>query len=534
MKKITALLLAFALLFGFAACNGGKPQTPDTSQGTTTNSVTDKENKNPDNTLFNLIDIYAADYNKYEWDNSNNILLSNVNVQTLHLSDEASKKYPKLDNAFKKLNEEKTELADEELESITGLALDYLSYGDSEYFNGYTYESCYYLQRADEMIVSVRSDWSSFSGGVHPNYGAAGYNFDSKTGEEIRLSDVVNDTSVLPKLIADNIKAQEVGEYLGSLEDMLKDYKTEDFSWTVNYQSITFYFSPYDIASFAAGLITATFYFDDYPELFNEKYTEAPASYAIALPANNDISVDLNGKDGKKDVLSYNANFESEDQIISSITVNLNGKQFDFDGLEAFEDSVYLVFIQGHYYIYYNIYGFNDYSEILVLELTENNIKESDVFFNGKFDYFYIYGEGENEVYTAKLMFNNPAEFTLTSRCDLLGTYMGRKTYLSDPETGMPESAEKSYKVEFYTEFTLVSKIPLSVKMLPGEREETLPAGTGFEIIGTDGKNYVDTRLADDRECRIYASRNNDEYDYDVYINGVSEYDVFEEIMYAG
>lgn len=81
-------------------------------------------------------------------------------------------------------------------------------------------------------------------------------------------------------------------------------------------------------------------------------------------------------------------------------------------------------------------------------------------------------------------------------------------------------------------DFVLTCKTELSVEMLSDKKEKVMPSGTNFRIIRTDGETYVDTVLEDGRECRIYAEF--DKNEYQLYIDGMPENDVFEEIMYAG
>ena len=63
-------------------------------------------------------------------------------------------------------------------------------------------------------------------------------------------------------------------------------------------------------------------------------------------------------------------------------------------------------------------------------------------------------------------------------------------------------------------------------------KSELIKAGSEFTLLRTDGKTFVDAKLGDGRECRIYAEF--DKNEYQLYIDGMPENDVFEEIMYAG
>ena len=62
--------------------------------------------------------------------------------------------------------------------------------------------------------------------------------------------------------------------------------------------------------------------------------------------------------------------------------------------------------------------------------------------------------------------------------------------------------------------------------------QKLIKAGSEFTLLRTDGKTFVDAKLGDGRECRIYVERNST--DYQLCINGTPEYELFEEIYYAG
>ena len=63
-----------------------------------------------------------------------------------------------------------------------------------------------------------------------------------------------------------------------------------------------------------------------------------------------------------------------------------------------------------------------------------------------------------------------------------------------------------------------------------GQTEQTVPAVTEFYALRTDGETYMDFSMTDGSECRIEI----DTSDYPNRINGISEEECFEGIMYAG
>ena len=125
-------------------------------------------------------------------------------------------------------------------------------------------------------------------------------------------------------------------------------------------------------------------------------------------------------------------------------------------------------------------------------------------------------------------MFNDPSGFELGTHMDMLGTMTGTKIYRTDPETGLPFTEMQAYTLPEDRE--LVSLIDLELQILPELETQTVPAGTKFYFLRTDGETYVDMYLEDGRECRVEVEHR----DWQHYVNGVDEYECFDGILYAG
>ena len=126
-------------------------------------------------------------------------------------------------------------------------------------------------------------------------------------------------------------------------------------------------------------------------------------------------------------------------------------------------------------------------------------------------------------------MFNDPSNVLLATRMDVLSTMFGTKSHYIHPEYGFLVAKEEHYDI-LGDLMPITSKIPLELQILPEGTMEELPAGTTFYFVRTDGGTYVDMRLEDGRECRI-------EFETDGWersINGVPEWDCFEQLWYAG
>ena len=530
MKKIVAFILAFSLIFCFASCAKDKLENP-VNESTSAENNNSAEKKN----AVEFLSVYTENAYEYETYTEDYYYLTEINYQKLYLSEENEKEYPRLAKSLDSLNNDKTEFYKDkakELDEYASEQLDYY-YEDGEQPAVYTANNEYYLQRADNVVLSIRSDADEYSGGAHPNYGYGGYNFDTATGKELVITDVMTDISSLSVILSEKINSKDefADGFFGSLEEVLSEYTAEQFNWTIGYQGVTFCFSPYEIASFAAGLITATVYFDEYPELFNKKYTVAPESYAVTLSEWNDVEFDMNPSDGKKDTISAGLSYYTEEGSYKDISINLNGNEYTVEDVYAFSAEYYLVNSKGRYFVYLVPHGFNDYTNILVYDLNGNEIKEAGNFERTAFGS--LVWEDENEdTHQAKLLFNNPTQFVLETTFDILGTYAADKTYTVNSETGMPESTDEFYTIDKSFPFVLTSKQAFNVKILPDMKTELIKAGSEFTLLRTDGKTYVDAKLDDGRECRIYVERNST--DYQLCINGIPEYELFEEIYYAG
>ena len=99
---------------------------------------------------------------------------------------------------------------------------------------------------------------------------------------------------------------------------------------------------------------------------------------------------------------------------------------------------------------------------------------------------------------------------------------------------------EKYYKTSRSNEQDLVSKMELTVPVVDEAGDETgeevtLPSGTHYSIIRTNGKDEVDCTIEDGRIIRFHLQDSLGEgYISDIEINGVNAEDIFETLWYAG
>jgi hypothetical protein len=75
----------------------------------------------------------------------------------------------------------------------------------NEYFSGYNDESEMYVQRADDVIVSIRESQYQYMGGAHPMSAYGGINIDPVAGELLTVNDVFPDSSKLVEVLSNKL-----------------------------------------------------------------------------------------------------------------------------------------------------------------------------------------------------------------------------------------------------------------------------------------------------------------------------------------
>lgn len=438
-------------------------------------------------------------------------------------------KYPKLKDVLEDISEKTVE----QMTLFMSENADYaLEEEGNEYFSGYNDESEMYVQRADDVIVSIRESQYQYMGGAHPMSAYGGINIDPVAGELLTVNDVFPDSSKLVEVLSNKL-IEKYGEdvFYTSPEELLNEYEPEMFSWTVGYQGITFYFSPYELAPYAAGTQYVTIWFDEAKEWIDEKYMSAPSGgYVSELPLYEEFHLDFDAEDKEKEVLTVGQNFVGDDgdsfqlSVCINDTVCFSEETFYYGDLKT---SLACIPEQGkdRYYLYveYSI----ESTDLYVYELTEEGIHLQGILENVRMPGVVLEewdSYNQTQMYMEPVL-TDPSEFIMVSRMYLMGIMDGVKTYHADPKDGLPKADTDYYILpEDVAELTL--KINLEVEILPGNDVEVIKEGTKFYYLHTDNETYMDFRMDDGRACRVYF----EEKDWDKTINGFLPDECFEGI----
>lgn len=398
-----------------------------------------------------------------------------------------------------------------------------------EFWGPYVSEDEMYITRADDKVLSAVTENYWYSGGAHGMNGYSAVNFDTQTGKILAVEDVIPNTAALPNALAVEMLEQYPhltttiqDTWSMSLEDYLASYLTPEevdditpeFTWTLGYEGVTFYFGAYEIGSYADGNQVVVLTYNEYPELFNKEYfTGVTQDYAVQIMPfwyGEEGFTDLNG-DGVMDMITIDGNYWTEHEQYSSIDITVNGNTYSHDAY-YYELTSYLVKANGNTYVYVERLGDSDFRTVSVFKITESSVE-------------YV-GDVDGGI----IDFNNSADFGFEKRFDLLSTYYGQcRCYVG--EDGMP--VEKCGAYEIIVDIPIVSTVDITAELvdengsLLGE-SKTFPAGTSYTFQTTDGMTYVDMLTSDGSRCRLYTTSDSPT------VNGMNATECFEMLYYAG
>ena len=200
-----------------------------------------------------------------------------MTYETFEISDEMQKLYPELSQALLTRSEWNEEDA---FKALAHLGKEYQEMdGDFSWIYGSNYcEKSTMVQRADDKVFSVLVYANSFYNGPHPfNYWES-YTYDTQTGEQIPLSDIVTDIRALPQLLLDNLQPidedyefsdEEKEDMLGKIEEYVAD---NEICWVLTDEAFDVFFDAYDLQYYAFGPIFVSLTYEDFPDLLVPQY----------------------------------------------------------------------------------------------------------------------------------------------------------------------------------------------------------------------------------------------------------------------
>lgn len=337
MKRIICLLISVCMLLCLAACHKNTEQPPETERIDTTESQTLTENQEGDHAdKMKVLTLEKALHTYYEWADDYDQALVRSEHSCVTLGQAEADAYPEMAEVLSQIATTQENAMLDEFDNLVSIAREELDLNRTD-FETYTSLLDVQVRRADSVVLSLLSDSYSDYGGIENFRAFHGRNYDTQSGRELMLNDVVKDiNNDLALAVQEKLTGHmwTGGFYSESaVEDYFANTPYDGFSWTVDYTGVTFYFAPGDLCD--EGAMTATVSFAKHPELFYEKYMAVPSEYTVELPLDISFFAQLD-VDGAFEEISVSGYYDEERNNYTEY-----GIYTDTDG-QYYEDDCYV------------------------------------------------------------------------------------------------------------------------------------------------------------------------------------------------
>lgn len=470
---------------------------------------------------------YTVDFSTFEFDVTDSEKYSTLVVSVMNQQEELKNS---VYNGVNEMLSEAKSFADANL-------------SDWGYYNAhYSDEYSNTLERSDSTVFSYITMGSGYYGGAHGSTNYWGHNFDSKTGKEIPASEFFKDADGVAGLIYDQLmESSEKDEFYDAStlkDDIAEKIKNDKLTYVITYNGIEVIFDAYEIAPYAAGAFVVWLYPEENSGFYEEKYLETPDNYVSNIGMRK-TRVDLNGDGIREDVtLAYDFNPDYSEYNNVGVAVDTNiVKTGDY----AYGIDAYLVKNNDKYYIYEELHVENDYTHVIVFDISSGNpvrVNNDDYGLNLTPAILSAnYGDWNADVYkntTTAACITDPAHMQLASNTDYLSTVSGFKEYYCD-DKGLPVAYDNydAYLIATDHIFTVLKKfnaveVDRDGKVL-GPIE--VPKGEKLTYYRTDNQTYGDVTTSDGKIVRIVKEESENFW---FCIDGMDGNDVLDGVIFAG
>ena len=417
---------------------------------------------------------------------------------------------------------------------------------NAEEYN-YYYEGKFHGVRSDKDLFSGILEDSFYTGGAHGYTGYGAINISGLTGEYLTLSDVFTDKEKLAEVLVAEIREAYPDTSFFDLEETVKqEVEEERIEFLVGYTGVSFLFSPYEIASFADGLLTVSLPFNKYGDIISDSVKAVPDVMNMELTTYVPYFLDVDG-DGEEDrlELSLNINFEEYSagdfkyyvEYADRLDVTVNNKKVLSHQFEEYSYDEQFFLMQnenGEMYFYiksacasedYSVEGYKcEKGKFTGIDNVAENLQGSIAEIEG-------WGEADTRIVYLSYIFN-PYSIPVVETTDVVGTVQTRTdSHIDSDGYFAPWSVKSDFIGEVH--LTTLQDITCTRADESGfflEENITLPAGTELEALWTAGNQGV-----------LFKNMASEEYyyvdfafrDYHYYVNDNTIEEIFEGIQYA-
>ena len=364
---------------------------------------------------------YTVERRTFDEDEGETMVIASGSYETVRLTEEAAAAYPALSDTLTALGAEKSEEAGKWYGEIKEAAVSYQAeyQGDPADFPAGEMTVGIVPVRCDSEVLSFFETSSGYyPGAAHGITGLSGFSYDTAAGTAIDLTDVVTDLSALVPAIAENLMSIGDGMPVTDVESELKEYLEENsgnMAWVIDRDALVVRFAPYDLASYARGVLEARIPYGKYPDLFTGKYGRYEGPFARQLNPDMPLALDLDG-DGETESVFVTGTFGMDEEFSLSyseleVTVGTMGcaEQAYFNSWA----SVLLHTADGRNILLVDTRGDSDYPVLFVFEAGSSGPVLTGKMEGMGFAAAYRDGSGEDDEYLEEYPVLDPASFAL-------------------------------------------------------------------------------------------------------------------------
>lgn len=379
-----------------------------------------------------------------------------------------------------------------------------------EDFSAYSLDNKVKATRLDNRAVSMEISTTSYNGGAHGSTYISGLTFDTKTGEELTFDDLGDIRADVKSYVTEYIEQKRTEDYTFDLFEDAIEGKLDSPDWYLSGAGLVFIFNEYEIGSYAEGRVFVTIPYEKMKN-FNSDYLLENDAMFVGLMENAPVDIDTD-KDGTAEKVElhteYNDNYEM------AISLKINDLSLDIGTASVFKNAYFVRTDNGKNYILMTYDVMSDDYVTELIDVTEQTPKKADKIEGGS-----LIGMS-NSIIGASV------------KIDTLGSYMGYRTYRFD--SGKFEPVEERFDFGKERNHFGYPTTKAAVKVMLTEDgklvEKELPAGTTIYPVNSDGESVVGFELEDGTYGEITIEMK----DGMKYIDGVEEYEVFDNLPYAG
>lgn len=426
------------------------------------NTDTESINDSADDLKESYIQLIINSDGQYVYNNDN--YAGVIKRDYLSLSADYVTAFPNLNVALNDFNEKQRNDYDSNIEEFITTACGYDDMMIGNFGEDYVFESCYdlssvYTMRSDDEFLSFVNIKNAYWGGAQSFEQFECHTFDSQTGKELSLSDVVKNDTNLDEILR-NLLIEKYGKEAfytdlnaqndsGDYENVLYDPLNPSYlSWCLTPLGINVFFGNSELNSFDNRGAYVQLLFSDYSDILYDITASEEAEFMIPLLDGEKFFADLDN-----------------DKSVDSIEIEL---------LSSINDEGYEEYY--NYSVILNETEYNDFAKFSYETITPYYVRRNDA------DYLYInlYGPLGRRIDVIKFIDNKPVFVRWIPSTEF------------EPSRNESENDNFSYITKAPTNPKLMDKVPDFSEIFCGNYVTEVDGETvHYEISSIDGKNYL-------------------------------------------